>query len=220
MIQEKIREVQSGYDVLADEYAKRIYSELAQKPLDCELLDRFAGCIESSGLACDLGCGPGQVARYLQSRGTQVCGMDLSNGMLACARRLNPGIPFMQGDMRSLPVDDSSWAGIAAFYAIVNFQSGDIPQAFAEMHRVLQPSGKLLLSFHIGEDNSQVEESMWGFNVALQFTFFRVRTIASHLLNAGFMVDEIVEREPYAPEVEYQSRRAYIFAHKPSLQTN
>jgi len=29
------------------------------------------------------------------------------------------------------------------------------------------------------------------------------------------VIEKIVEREPYAPEVEYQSRRAYIFARKP-----
>ena len=29
------------------------------------------------------------------------------------------------------------------------------------------------------------------------------------------MIERIVEREPYAPEVEYQSRRAYIFARNP-----
>jgi hypothetical protein len=32
---------------------------------------------------------------------------------------------------------------------------------------------------------------------------------------AGFEIDEVIERDPYAPDVEYQSRRAYIFAHKP-----
>jgi len=32
---------------------------------------------------------------------------------------------------------------------------------------------------------------------------------------AGLSVEEMIEREPYAPEVEYQSGRAYIFARKP-----
>ena len=31
----------------------------------------------------------------------------------------------------------------------------------------------------------------------------------------GLAVEEMIEREPYAPEVEYQSRRAYIFARIP-----
>jgi len=31
----------------------------------------------------------------------------------------------------------------------------------------------------------------------------------------GLNVEETIEREPYAPDVEYQSRRAYVFARKP-----
>jgi len=29
---------------------------------------------------------------------------------------------------------------------------------------------------------------------------------------AGLQVEEVLERDPYAPEVEYQSRRGYILA--------
>jgi hypothetical protein len=33
------------------------------------------------------------------------------------------------------------------------------------------------------------------------------------LEGAGFSVEQVIEREPY-PDVEYQSRRAYVFARK------
>ncbi len=214
MIQEKISDVQSCYDLVAEEYARRIYDELQHKPLDRQFLDRFAESLRGQGLTCDLGCGPGQVARYLQTRGIEVCGMDLSPGMLARARELNPQIPFDQGDMCALPVRNNRWAGIAAFYAIVNLPPGGLAQAFREMKRVLAPGGNLLLSFHIGVDACEVED-MWDHGTALAFTFFRVSTVAEGLRAAGFEIDEIIEREPYAPEVEYQSSRAYIFAHKP-----
>lgn len=218
MIQEKISDVQSCYDRVADEYAQRIYDELQHKPLDRLLLDRFAESVRHAGVACDLGCGPGQVARYLHGRGIQVCGVDLSQGMIDCARQLNPGIEFNQGDMRALPVEDSAWAGIAAFYAMVNLSPSEMIQALGEMMRVLLPGGRLLLSFHIGEDTSQVED-LWNYGTALEFYFFRVSTVASHIRKAGFEIEEIVERGPYAPEVEYQSRRAYIFAQKPMTKT-
>ncbi len=116
--------------------------------------------------------------------------------------------------MRALPVSDETWAGIAAFYAIVNLSPGELTQALREMKRVLAPGGRLLISFHIGGDVSQVED-MWDRGTALAFTFFRVSTVAEELRNAGLVIEEIIEREPYAPEVEYQSRRAYIFAQKP-----
>jgi ubiquinone/menaquinone biosynthesis C-methylase UbiE len=218
MIKEKISDVQSGYDLVADEYARRISDELRHKALDCRLLDRFAESVRNSGIACDLGCGPGHLARYLHGRGIQVCGMDLSTGMVERARRLNPGIEFNQGDMRTLPVRDNTWAGIAAFYAIVHLPLPDLDRSLREMMRVLAPGGRLLLSFHIGEDTAQIED-LWESGAALEFHFFRVSTVRGSIERAGFEIEEIIERDPYAPEVEYQSRRAYIFAQKPATRT-
>lgn len=215
MAQEKISDVQSSYDKVADEYARHIYDELQHKPLDCSLLDRFADSVRNAGIVCDLGCGPGHIARYLRGRGARVCGMDLSQGMIEQARRLNPEIDFNPGDMRALTVNDNAWAGIAAFYSIVNLPASDVDQSVREMMRALMPGGRLLLSFHIGEDTSQLEEELWGHEIALEINFFRVSTIASYISNAGLDIEEIIERGPYAPEVEYQSRRAYIFAQKP-----
>ena len=215
MTEKSIPDVQSGYDAIADEYTRRIYDELRHKPRDRELLDRFAESVRDRGMACDLGCGPGQVARYLQGRGIQVCGVDLSEGMLQRARQLNPGIEFFPGDMRALPFPENTWAGIAAFYAVVNLAKPEVALAVREMWRVLQPEGQLLLSFHLGEDVAQVEEDVWGCGVSLEFTFFRARTVLAYMREVGFEIDEVIERDPYAPDIEYQSRRAYIFAHKP-----
>ena len=214
MVQGNTVDVQSGYDRIAEEYARRISDELQHKPLDRQLLDRFADSMSNRGVTCDLGCGPGHVARYLLDRGIRVCGMDLSPRMIDCAKRLNPGIEFIQGDMRALPVDDNSWAGIAAFYAIVNLTPGELQDALHEMLRVLQPEGRLLLAFHLGDDSSQTEEDMWGSGTTLKFYFFRASTVAGYLRAAGFEIEEIIERDSYAPEVEFQSRRAYIFAQK------
>ena len=56
---------------------------------------------------------------------------------------------------------------------------------------------------------------MWDYPVALEFTFFRVKTVEGYLHQAGFTIDEVLERDPYAPDVEFQSRRAYVLAYKP-----
>lgn len=210
-------EVRADYDKLAAEYASHLYDELRNKPLDRELLDRFADRVRGKGPTCDLGCGPGQIARHLHERKIEVCGMDLSPGMVGQARRLNPDVDFQQGNMLALPVPDESWAGIAAFYAIVNFPPGDLPTVMGEIKRALQPGGWLLLSFHIGEQIEHVED-LWGCAVSLDFYFFSVKHVTDELLATGFEIDEVVERGPYAPEVEYQSRRAYIFARRPMRQ--
>src|SRR5690348_8516754 len=102
MIATVTQSVRENYDRLADEYANHLYDELAKKPFDRELLDRFAGDVKELGDACDLGCGPGQIARYLRDAGTTVFGVDLSPRMIEEARKRNPDISFMEGDMMSL----------------------------------------------------------------------------------------------------------------------
>lgn len=206
--------VRESYDRIADEYALRIYDELHHKPFDQELLTRFSTAIAGHGKVCDMGCGPGQVARYLADLGTPVFGLDLSPGMLAQARRLNPDISFQEGNMMALDLADGTLAGIAAFYAIVNIPKASLPLVFREMERVLKPGGLLLLAFHAGDEVVQ-EKELWGRPISMDFLLFQPVTIRERLELTGLRVEEIIEREPYPPEVEYQSRRAYIFARKP-----
>jgi SAM-dependent methyltransferase len=119
---------------------------------------------------------------------------------------------FRQGNMLALDLPDNALAGIVAFYAIVNIPSSSLPVVFKEMARVLEPGGVLFLAFHAG-DQTLREEELWGHPIAMDFFFFQPSDIRILLEAAGLAVEEVVERDPY-PEVEFQSRRAYIFARK------
>jgi SAM-dependent methyltransferase len=204
--------IRRAYDSVAAEYARRFSGELAHKPLDREILRRFADGVRPGGTVYDLGCGPGQTTAFLHSLGVPVRGLDLSPGLLEHARRLNPEIPFDEGDMLALPYPDRSAAGVLAFYSIVHFSLPELQAALAGMHRVLEPGGRLLLAFHVGEERVHVEELL-GEPVSLDFSFFMPDAVRSGLIEAGFAEVETVTREPY-PDVEYPSRRAYLLARK------
>lgn len=206
------RDLQESYDRVAAEYTSRIADELEDKPFDRTILDRFAARVRPVGTACDLGCGPGHVARYLHQQGLPVTGVDLSPGMVREATQLNPEIPFRAGSMLALPFEDASLGGIAAFYSIIHIPPVDLPSAFREMFRVLRSGGSLLVAFHIGDECRHLDE-WWGFAVSMDFYFFCRENIEHHIGNAGFTIIESTERDPY-PEVEHQSRRAYILAEK------
>ena len=205
-------QMRTMYDRLAGEYAKHVADELDHKPFDRALLDRVVE-LAAGGPICDLGCGPGHVARYLHERGANVFGIDLSPQMIARARELAPGIEFREGTMLALDLADGSFAGVVAFYAIVNLPDADIAVACRELARILAPGGLAVVAFHIGNETLHVDE-LWGVPVAIDFFLLDPAVIRTHLTAAGLVIEETTERDPY-PDVEYQSRRAYILARKP-----
>jgi SAM-dependent methyltransferase len=206
--------VRAAYDALADEYVSHISNELQGKPLDRQLLEQFADRVRNAGLACELGCGPGHVAGYACDHGARICGIDLSPEMVIRARGLHPGMDFQEGDMKSLDVAENTWAGILSFYSILHFPREEVANVLREMLRTLRPNGVLLIAFHIGEGSLHVDE-LWGIPVGIDFVMFQPQEMVGYLQSAGFLVEEVLERDPY-PEVEHPSRRAYIWATKPS----
>src|SRR6266704_3877145 len=95
---ENLEQTRKSYDLVAEEYVRRLYHELESMPLDCEVLERFAAAARDQGRVVEIGCGPGQVARYLHERGVDVAGVDLSPEMVRVARASHPGVPFAEGD--------------------------------------------------------------------------------------------------------------------------
>ncbi len=213
MDQQQLENLQATYDCVAEEYAQRIFDELLYKPLDRQMLDRLVAGVPADGVICDLGCGPGHVARYLHDRGARVIGVDLSAQMIEQARLLNPDIEFKQGNMLALDVANEAWAGIAAFYSIIHIPREKVVMALREFKRVLQLGGWLLLAFHLGTEVLHLDE-WWEQHVSADFVFFQSSEMQNYLQAAGFNVEEIIERPPY-PDVEHQSQRAYIFAQRP-----
>src|SRR5262249_3997427 len=176
--------IRACYDAVAKEYANRFDGELAHKPLDRELLGRFASAVRGSGQVSDLGRGPGEATAFLHDCGVRVRGLDLSAELLGEAGRRHPGVEFEPGDMLALSCADASLAGVIAFYAIVHLSPAGLRRALAEMHRVLRPGGQLLLAFHIGQGAIRVGEFL-GRPVAMAFVRFPPKVVAAELVGAG-----------------------------------
>jgi SAM-dependent methyltransferase len=188
--------VRRSYDAVAETYAAEFGDELAHKPLDRALLACLIEQSEQAGPGApiaDVGCGPGHVSAWLARHGASVVGIDLSAGMVAAGRREYPDVEFRQGDLLGLPARDGEFGAVVALYSVIHLEPGELAPAFAELYRVLRPSGVVLVSFHIGGEVRHLDE-WWGHEVDLDFRFLEPPDVAAALDRAGFRVDAQLER--------------------------
>jgi demethylmenaquinone methyltransferase/2-methoxy-6-polyprenyl-1,4-benzoquinol methylase len=89
----------------------------------------------------DACCGTGDLAIGARARGAEVVGLDFSEKMLERARRKEPAIEWVRGDVLSLPFDDASFDAATVGFGVRNVE--DLEAALRELRRVLRPGGTL-----------------------------------------------------------------------------
>ncbi len=209
--------VRAAYDAVARAYDAELGDELDAKPLDRALLDAFVE-LAGPGTIADVGCGPGQVTRYLATRRNDVIGIDLSPAMIEVAREREPSLTFTVGSMLALPAADGAWSGAIALYSVIHLASADRALAFRELARTVRPGGWLLVAFHIdsaefatGEVNHVTE--WFGEEVRLAGYFLDPDEVGTAVEAAGFLIMSTLNRRPW-PGGEYPSRRCYLLARR------
>ena len=205
----------ASYDAVAARYAEAMSDELRHKPLDRALLSAFAEQVRPAGpgpgRVWDVGCGPGHVTAFLCGLGLDAAGIDLSDGMVAQARKRHPDLDFSTGSMTALPAPDASWDGLVSFYSLIHMiDDADLRAALAEYRRVLADGGLLLLAVHAGEEVRHSAE-WFGAEVDVSFRFFDPAWLSAELEQADFAVEALTRRQPY-PGAEVATPRAYFLA--------
>lgn len=92
----------------------------------------------------DMACGTGDVSIALRRKGLDVVGADISENMLALARKKAPEIDFRYGDASELPFADGSFDAVTIAFGIRNFDKR--AQCIRELHRVLKDGGMLAIA--------------------------------------------------------------------------
>jgi SAM-dependent methyltransferase len=141
------------YDDLAETYAagRHLFDTTP-------ILEEFAHFLPPGARLLDAGCGAGEpVARYFVNRGDGVTGIDLSERMLALARRQVPEATFQRMDLRALDFPPAAFDGIAAVYVVFHLPRTEHAALLAGFERVLMPGGALLLTLATREYTSQDE---------------------------------------------------------------
>jgi arsenite methyltransferase len=94
----------------------------------------------------DIGCGPGFTTADIWEEvrpGGRVVGVDISESMLALARRRCPGADIKMADATKLPEPDGSFDSAVAVQVYEYLP--DVASALEDLHRVLRPGGRAVI---------------------------------------------------------------------------
>jgi SAM-dependent methyltransferase len=97
-----------------------------------------------AGRALDAACGTGRHSARLVDLGHEVTGVDASPEMLELARARVLGARFLEGDLRSLPVDDGEVD--LAVCALALGHCADLRTPVGELARVVRSGGQVVMS--------------------------------------------------------------------------
>ena len=133
------------YDAIAEGYTELNATSLLNEYYNRPALVELAGDVTGRRIL-DVGCGSGPILADLRDRGAMVTGVDASAGMLEQARaRLGTGVDLHVADLAEpLPFDDDSFDDVVASQVLHYLK--DWGPTLAELHRVLRPGGRLIVS--------------------------------------------------------------------------
>lgn len=203
----RTQELRDAHDVLSEWYAKSSVGVLESMPVERAMLDLFAEMTLAVGAEiADVGCGTGRLLPYLASRGLSPRGVDLSPKMIEVAQRENPGFAYEVTDLRDLPFEDASLAGVVCWFSLIYLAPDARVPAFAELARVVKPGGYLVTAFKHGDGTghrnppgSRVES----FGIDFDRYWLSAREMEERFAAAGFALIFQGSTPPEEPEPSY-----------------
>lgn len=153
----EIAQTLRAYEHDAESFLKQWGRRRHKRPA---LLLQWTGLLPQRALVLDLGCGAGQDARYLNTLGYRVIGLDRALPLLRFARQRMLSLPLIRADMRALPIRAGTLDGIWAAASLMHLPKSVARQVLVELRDSVRPHGLLAATVTHGW-RSCIKESGW-----------------------------------------------------------
>lgn len=168
-------------------------------------LGMFAGLLATRARVLDLGCGPGNVARFLlgQRPDLRITGIDLAPAMVERFRTNVPGADAVVMDLRQVGTLAPGWDAAVASFCLPFFHHDEAAAFLRSLGELLVPAGYLYLSTMQGATQG-IEKTSFGGGRDFFFNYYQRADVDGMLAAAGFQVvsyREQVYREQAGPDL-------------------
>lgn len=202
----------TDYDSFAHAYSRENESSLLNGWYERPAMIKLAGDVAGRRVL-DAGCGSGPLAAALRAEGALVSGFDASRAMIELARqRLGDDADLHVADIGSaLPFEDDAFDDVVA--SLVLHYVEDWVAPLTELHRILRPGGRVILSVphpsaylvnYPSADYFAVTQytetfTFSGRDAALTYWHRPLHAMTDAFTGAGFRIS-VVSEPPYAAD--------------------
>ena len=135
------RQVTDYYDSIADTYDESRFANTYGRFIDSQerrVLDKLLGPASNRNVL-EMACGTGRLTHYATHA------LDASENMMSHARERHPDVKFTHASATDTGLPDAMFDAIFSFHLLMHLDTGTIKQIFREAHRLLKPSGMLVV---------------------------------------------------------------------------
>ncbi|MFD2519208.1 class I SAM-dependent DNA methyltransferase [Salinimicrobium flavum] len=168
-----------------------------------EPLDFLCSFLEENDRIFDIGCGPGNVSRYLLQKkpGLRILGIDLSPKMIELAKVNNPTASFQVMDCRKIDRLDQSFDAVVCGFCLPYLSPEEVEDLILKIAGILKNSGLCYLSTMVAENyRQQWVESSQGGSMKLLTHFHESELLLHTMRKNGFRLTKSDLIDPPAEE--------------------
>lgn len=193
------------YDIIAEDYRKEFGNDMS----DQEYIDKFLKEVKT-GSILDVGCGVGNLTKYIKDNGFEVLGIDLSSSMIKIAKERFPDIEFKIMDMAKIKLPKNSFDGLFVAYSLFHLPPNKIEKTIKGFVELLKPQGKIMIILQEGQGEVIIDEPFKP-SEKMYINYFTKESILKLLENFNFKILHFNTRSAYG-SMELGSNKLFIIA--------
>ncbi len=182
--------VRAAYDVIADEYLRRVAVVRESEGVRVQvksLIDEIRERVPHGGRAIDLGCGAGMPFTASLAEHFDVTGVDFSGRQIELAQKNVPGASFVQSDMTQVEFPDGEADVVTAFFSIIHVHRDLHAMLYQSIAAWLKPGGVFAAS--LGKRGKAEDwEDDW-FGARMFWSYHEPDVALEQISNAGMRVE-------------------------------
>jgi cyclopropane fatty-acyl-phospholipid synthase-like methyltransferase len=160
--------------------------------------DLFAQMLPPSASVLELGCGPGNVIKYLSAQRADLrfLGVDLAEEMITAAQAHHPDAAFRILDIRHADSLNECFDAIVAAFCIPYLFHSDLPKLFADLSQLTHRNSLIYLSCMEGvTEKSGFEKTSFTGDDEIYITYYCREEIAELMHQYGFRITNFFTKD-------------------------